>query len=81
MAGVSIAKIRAALAPATHKTLASWRGMKAAIARLNDQELAAAMEFERLGRRRTEHLKLIEIEMRWRSGVKGSRKFRVETNF
>jgi hypothetical protein len=73
-----VARIRAALAPATHKTLKSWRGLKRAIAALTDADLAEAREFELLGRRRTEHLKLIDIEMRKRAGDYSDRRFKVE---
>jgi hypothetical protein len=79
LGGHSVARIRVALEGATHKTLASWREMKRRIAALTDVELALAMEFERMGRRRTEHLKLLDIEMRRRAGDVEDRKFKVET--
>ena len=75
---LSLAKIRAALAPATHKNLASWRGMRAAIRELTGPELLAALQLEKLGKRRTEHLKLIDNEIRRRAGDATPRKFRVE---
>lgn len=74
----SIRRIRAALEGATHKNLASWRGMKRRIAALTDAELREAMEFECMGARRTEHMKLLDIEMRRRAGNLSDRKFRVE---
>lgn len=79
--GVSITRIRAALAGATHRTLGSWRGMRARIRALTDQELREALELEKLGKRRTEHLKLIDNEIRRRHGDAGPRKFRLETRF
>jgi len=55
--------------------------MRTRIAALTDQELAEALEMEKLGKRRTEHLKLIDNEIRRRAGVKGSRRFQVEVKF
>lgn len=75
----SLARISAALAPATHKTQASWRGMRERIAVLTDSELAVALDLEKLGKRRTEHLKLLDNEQRRRAGETGARKFKVET--
>ncbi len=77
----SITKIRAALAGATHKNLASWRAMRARIGALTSQELAEALELEKLGKRRTEHLKLLDNEIRRRRGNTQARMFRVETRF
>lgn len=71
MATVSITRVRAALATAHHHTRASWMGMRTRIAALTNQELAEALELEKLGRRRTEHLKLIDNEIRRRHGDAG----------
>jgi hypothetical protein len=74
----SAKRLRAALQPFTHKTLRSWREAKRRFAILSDAELTQALEFERLGKRRTEHLKLIDIELRRRRGDVEDRKFKVE---
>lgn len=78
LGAASIARVRAALRGATHKTLKSWRGIRERIAALTDAELAEAMEFERMGSRRTEHLKLLDIETRKRAHDLSNRKFKVE---
>ncbi len=74
----SLARIAAALAPFTHRTLSSWRRAKQRIAVLDSIELIQAVEFERLGKRRTEHLKLLDIEIRRRAGDAEDRRFVVE---
>jgi hypothetical protein len=51
--------------------------MRARIRALTDPELVEALELEKLGKRRTEHLKLIDNEIRRRSGDTGDRKFKV----
>jgi len=79
--GRSITRIRAALAGAHHHTHASWAGMRTRIRALTNQELLEALELEKLGKRRTEHLKLIDNEIRRRHGDAGPRQFRVETRF
>ena len=74
----SLTRIRAALQAASHHSHADWQGIRDRIAALTDQELTMALEFERLGARRTEHLKLLDGEIRRRRGDTGARKFRVE---
>jgi hypothetical protein len=55
--------------------------MRTRIRALTNQELLEALELEKLGKRRTEHLKLIDNEIRRRHGDAGPRQFRVETRF
>jgi hypothetical protein len=78
LGGEGIRRIRAALQAFSHKKVAAWRAAKRRMAALSPEELVRAMEFEKLGQRRTEHLKLLDIELRRRAGDTSARKFRAE---
>jgi hypothetical protein len=72
-----VARIRAALRNCSHKTTGAWRALRARIRALSDEELTAARELEKLGKRRTEHLKLMDNERRRRQGDTADRTFKV----